>query len=123
MQRYLDWRIGRKEYAIALATYFAAYFAVFFLVSTTLAQMVLPVIWVLVLAVPRLRDIGWNPWWALAPFGAGFAVGFLNAVVARAAGQPWPIGGLLVMVVGLGSLAFMVLLAFKRSKVVLADVF
>lgn len=116
MQRYLAWRIGQRDYGIALAIYFATYFVIYFLVSKMLAQMVVPLLWILILAVPRLRDIGWNAWWSLAPFGAGFIAGFLNAVVSRAMGQPWPIGGPLLGLVSLGSVVFMIMLAVKRPK-------
>lgn len=116
MQRYVTWRIGRKEYGVALATYFAFYFAVHFLVSATLAQMALPVIWVLALAVPRLRDIGWSVWWSLAPFGSGFVVGLAGSIMSRATGQTWPMGNILMVLVGLGSFAFMLVLAFRPPK-------
>lgn len=116
MRRYLSWRIGRRDYALGLAVYLFGYFGVYFLVSSTLAQTALPLIWILALAVPRLRDIGWNTGWSIAPFAAAFIVGFANAVAARAMGAPWPIAGLLSVSVGVGSLVFMVLLAFKRSR-------
>ena len=115
MQRYLTWRIGRKEYAIALATFAAGYLAINYLVSPQVAQ-VLPLIWIVALAVPRLRDIGWSVWWSLGPFGAGFVGGFLNSYISRTNGSPWPAGPILQSLIGWASIAFMLFLAFKRSK-------
>lgn len=102
-------RMDRRTYAACTAIYLAVYFFMLREFSAVAVSLALPPLWMFLLAAPRLRDIGWNPWWSLLPFGVGFMSGAIGAIAptTTAAGN---------LIVGLLSAGMMIGLALKRGK-------
>ena len=80
-------RASRARYWICMAVYMAAYIGAWLLAPILgfpqlLVAVVLPPIWIIFIAVPRLHDFGRSGWWGLVPFGFGFLVG-LGSVLAH----------------------------------------
>lgn len=76
-------RMSRRPYWLFLALHLAVYAGLQTLIGAYADWIALP-IWILI-GGRRLHDFGKSAWWALIPFGAGFAGGFLRSV-----GVPMP---------------------------------
>lgn len=78
-------RASRARYWISMAIYMAAYIAAWLAapplgLPQILVAVVLPPIWIIFIAIPRLHDFGRSGWWGLIPFGFGFLVGLVSVL-------------------------------------------
>ena len=111
LYRYLvSLRMDRRTYAVCTVIYMVVYLLARRLFPPALVEMGLPPVWMLFVAAPRLRDIGWNPWISTASFVAGFISGFVGKLAGPGS---VPILNVTVIVVSFG---LMIGLAFVKPK-------
>lgn len=112
-------RIGRQTYIVYTCIYLAVFIGLKSLSPSYPTDVMLPPIWIALIAARRLHDMGLSAWWGLSPFGLGVAVGFIKAFQNIRAGlqasTPTSHDALGSAIVGLISIAFIVWLAIPRG--------
>jgi uncharacterized membrane protein YhaH (DUF805 family) len=107
-------RMSRLQYWACTAAFLALLMMGPKLLPTTMVALVMIPLWMLMVGAPRLREIGWSPWWALALM----APTLLVSVVADFASLPpdsQPRAAL-TRLSGFAVLGFLVLLGAMPSK-------
>jgi uncharacterized membrane protein YhaH (DUF805 family) len=114
-------RSGRARYWIAMGVYFAVYVsATYAHLPFLLLQVALPLVWIALIAAPRLHDFGRSVGWAFTPMATGFVGGFVLGFW-KALSSPDPsllarAGVIEQLLVGLVSVAFMIWLGAVPSN-------
>jgi uncharacterized membrane protein YhaH (DUF805 family) len=103
--------------AVYTALYVAATYAH---LPFLLVQVTLPILWITLIAAPRLHDFDRSGWWGFAPMAVGFVGGFVLGFW-KATGSPGPdvltrAGAIELLINALFSLAFMIWLGAVRGN-------
>lgn len=106
-------RMTRLQYAACTVAFLAMLMLATKLFPMRLVGLAMPPIWMLMVAAPRLREIGWSPWWALGLLGPNFLAGFIGGLASLPADSP-PRAAL-NSIAGLATFGFFVLLGAMRS--------
>jgi len=118
---------GRQVYVICTMFYLVVYGLLVGLLPAFPASLLLPPVWIVFVAMPRLRDMRRSIWWALGPFAVGFVGGVVGVIERRsgglAEGAVGPAQTGVSVLAMIASLALIVWLGIAKSRTVPTQVF